>query len=64
MTTDTLVSASVFMQHLGIKKTKFYKSVQEGKLPKPIRLTDTKRVWPMSVIAEVIENIKNGKLSL
>lgn len=64
MTPDTLCSAKEFMKYLGIKKSKFYECVNEGKLLQPIKLTMTRRVWPLSVINQVVERIKAGELCL
>lgn len=63
-TEERLVRPSEFMERLGIKKTKFYQSIKEGKLPKPVGITRTTKVWHESVVRQTIRAITLGELSL
>mgnify|MGYP002546241644 CR=1 FL=1 len=63
-TCDRLLRARDVMQRLGIKKTKFYTAIRAGTIPRPRKLTSRSVVWPESVIAALVEDIKNGELVL
>lgn len=59
---ERLVRAQEFYTRLGVCKSKFYKSVREGKLPAPIKVSPRNSVWPAIVVSGVIDDIKNGNL--
>lgn len=61
---ERFVSAREFYSRLGIGKTTFYKKIRDGKLPKPIRLTERKVVWPLGQINLIMQRIITGELTL
>lgn len=61
---ERLIRPKEFMLLLGIKQSKFYSSLREGKLPQPVMLTPKTKVWPISQVREFIEKIKLGQHSL
>ena len=63
-TEERLIRPKEFMYLLGIKQTKFYEILRRGKIPKPISLGSQVKVWPLSQARQVIEDIKQGQLSL
>jgi predicted DNA-binding transcriptional regulator AlpA len=44
--------------HLKVCKSTVYKMIQTGKLPQPIRITDSIQAWPESAIDAWIEERK------
>ena len=62
-TEERLIRPKEFMYLLGIKQTKFYEILREGKIPRPIDLGHKMKVWPLSQARQVIESIKQGQLS-
>lgn len=61
---DRLLRARDVMQRLGIKKTKLYTAIKAGTIPRPRKLTSRSVAWPESVIAALVEDIKNGEIIL
>lgn len=58
---ERLLRSSEVMQRLGIRKTKLYAGIKAGTIPAPRRLTRRSVCWPESVIAALVEDIKQGR---
>lgn len=58
---DRLLRSAEVMRRLGIRKTKFYAGIKAGTIPAPRRLTRRSVCWPESVIAALVEEIKQGR---
>lgn len=59
---ERFVKAPEFYKRLGVSKSKFYKSVRDGFLPAPIKISPRNSVWPSSQVDKVMNDIKNGTL--
>lgn len=58
---ERLLRSAEVMRRLGIRKTKFYAGIKAGTIPAPRRLTSRSVCWPESVIAALVEDIKQGR---
>ena len=58
---ERLLRSAEVMQRLGIRKTKLYTGIKAGTIPAPRRLTRRSVCWPESVIAALVEDIKQGR---
>lgn len=61
---ERLLRSAEVMRRLGIRKTKFYASIKADTIPAPRRLTSRSVCWPESVIAALVEDIKQGRHAL
>jgi excisionase family DNA binding protein len=59
-TVDKLLTVRESAQALGMSVPTFYRHLQDGKLPKPIRIGSHPR-WPQSEIIGVIETAKEQR---
>jgi predicted DNA-binding transcriptional regulator AlpA len=54
---DPLLTAKEAMAELGLSRASFYRRIDDGTIPRPLRLGSVCR-WPASEIAAVIETAK------
>ncbi len=61
---DNFVRPKELCKLLGISRSKLYACIREGKVPKPIKQGSRISLWSSSVVAEIINRIKQGELCL
>ena len=57
--TRRLIRPKEFMEKLGVSKTTFWRMRVDGKLPKPVQISDRIIAWPSDVVDKVIDDIVN-----
>ena len=55
---DKRVRASEFMNLLSVGRTKFYRMLKRGELPKPIKLSEKDVFWHESQVKKEVEKYK------
>lgn len=62
--TNKLIRPKEFFTRLGISKSKFYMCVAEGKIPKPVKLSERVSVWPDTTVTAILDKVASGELKL
>ena len=58
MNIDKRVRSSEFMSLLSVGRTKFYRMLKHGEIPKPIRLSEKDVFWHESQVKKEVEKYK------
>ncbi|WP_281963169.1 helix-turn-helix transcriptional regulator [Acinetobacter johnsonii] len=58
MSIDNRVRASEFMSMLSVGRTKFYRMLKHGELPKPVKLGERDVFWYESQVKKEVEKYK------
>ncbi|WP_338562457.1 helix-turn-helix transcriptional regulator [Acinetobacter sp. KS-LM10] len=58
MKIDRRVRASEFMRLMSVGRTKFYRMIQDGEVPAPVRLSDKEVFWYESIVKKEVEKFK------
>ncbi|NWK61433.1 AlpA family phage regulatory protein [Acinetobacter sp. SwsAc3] len=58
MSIDNRVRASEFMSMLSVGRTKFYRMLKRGELPKPVKLGERDVFWYESQVKKEVEKYK------
>ncbi|MDH0655064.1 AlpA family phage regulatory protein [Acinetobacter johnsonii] len=58
MSIDNRVRASEFMSMLSVGRTKFYRMLKRGELPKPVKLSEKDVFWYESQVKKEVEKYK------
>ena len=53
---ERLLKLPEVLEIVGMKKTKWYDGVKDGKYPKPIRRGAKDSVWPLSAIQKIVSD--------
>jgi prophage regulatory protein len=56
--TDRLLRLAEVEETIGLKRSTIYKMAQEGRFPKPVKLTERSSAWRNSEIQEWIDSRK------
>ena len=58
MNIDKRVRANEFMTLLAVGRTKFYRMLKRGELPKPVKLSEKDVFWHASQVKQEVEKYK------